>query len=71
MTQGCVMTLSQGHISKVKVTALKCEKLVLAITLYCINGFEEFFIVMLLLTKRCDMTLTQGHIFKVKVTVYS
>ena len=69
MTQGCVMTLTQGHISKVKVTVHILEIRVRAITPQCQVG-SGYSTQLLSMTQGCVMTLTQDHISKVKVTVH-
>ena len=44
MTEGCVTTLTQGHISDVKVTEHKYPKIrARAITPYCQVGSREYF----------------------------
>ena len=63
MTQGCVMTFNQGHISKVKVTVHTYPKSVSGQLLTTKLDLDISH------AQGCVMTLTQGHTFKVKVTV--
>ena len=72
MTKGCVTTLTQGHISDVKVTEHKYPIIRgRAITRYCQVRSGEYFTQSLSMAEGCVMTLTQGHISKFKVTVHT
>ena len=66
------MTLTKGHISKVKVTVHTYPKiLVRAITPHCQVGSVKYFTHILSMTEECVITLTQRHISEVKVTVHT
>ena len=72
MIEGCVTTLTQGHISDVKVTEHTYPKIRdRAITPHCQVGSGKYVTQLLSLTQGCVMTLTQGHIYKLKVTVHT